>query len=38
VFQYFGEQYELFVMGVAVLLIEWLILYWLYRQKIHVRI
>lgn len=25
-------------MGVAVLLISWLILYWLYRQKIHIRI
>jgi predicted acyltransferase len=37
-FQYFGSAYEPLFAGAAVLLIEWLILYWLYRQKIHIRI
>jgi len=34
----FGDEYKLLVAGVLVLLVEWLILYWMYRQKIHVRI
>jgi predicted acyltransferase len=34
----FGPAYEPLVLGAAVLAIEWLILYWLYRQKIHIRI
>jgi predicted acyltransferase len=38
VFQRFGASYEPFVSGVAVLLVLWLILFWLYRQKIYVRI
>jgi predicted acyltransferase len=38
VFKYFGASYETLFAGAAVLLIEWLILYWLYRQRIHIRI
>jgi heparan-alpha-glucosaminide N-acetyltransferase len=38
VFSKVNAAYLPFWMGVAVLLIEWLILYWLYRQKIHIRI
>jgi heparan-alpha-glucosaminide N-acetyltransferase len=34
----FGEEYKLFVAGAIVLLVEWLILYWMYRQRIHIRI
>jgi predicted acyltransferase len=34
----FGAAYQPLVIGGAVLAIEWLILYWLYRQKIHIRI
>jgi heparan-alpha-glucosaminide N-acetyltransferase len=37
-FQLFGPAYEPLVAGAAVLTIEWLILYWLYRQRIHIRI
>jgi predicted acyltransferase len=37
-FEVFGKAYEPLVAGGAVLVIEWLILYWLYHQKIHVRI
>lgn len=33
-----NDIYRPFWIGVAVLLIEWLILFWLYRQKIHIRI
>jgi predicted acyltransferase len=34
----FGPAYAPLVLGAAVLAIEWLILYWLYCQKIHIRI
>jgi predicted acyltransferase len=34
----FGSAYSPLLLGAAVLAIEWLILYWLYRQKIHIRI
>jgi predicted acyltransferase len=34
----FGPAYQPLLLGGAVLLIEWLVLYWLYRQKIHIRI
>jgi heparan-alpha-glucosaminide N-acetyltransferase len=34
----FGEDYKLLVAGGLVLLVEWLILYWMYQQRIHVRI
>jgi len=37
-FDIFGKAYEPFVAGATVLVIEWLVLYWLYRQKIHIRI
>jgi heparan-alpha-glucosaminide N-acetyltransferase len=38
VFQRLGDPYEPLLAGLTVLLIQWLILYWLYRQKIHIRI
>jgi predicted acyltransferase len=34
----FGPAYAPLVLGAAILAIEWLILYWLYRQKIYIRI
>jgi heparan-alpha-glucosaminide N-acetyltransferase len=37
-FHLFGEAYVPLVAGATVLIIEWLILFWLYRQKIHIRI
>jgi predicted acyltransferase len=37
-FHVFGDAYVPLVAGATVLLIEWLILLWLYRQKIHIRI
>jgi heparan-alpha-glucosaminide N-acetyltransferase len=37
-FKYFGPEYEHVVAGIAVLIVQWLILYWLYRQKIFIRI
>ncbi len=38
VFQRFGEAYEPLVHGAAVLLIFWLILFWMYRRKLFLRI
>ena len=38
VFQIFGTGIEPFVRGTAVLLIFWLILYWMYRRKLFLRI
>jgi predicted acyltransferase len=38
VFRWFGEEYEPLVSGIAVLTVEWLILFWMYRRKIFVRI
>ena len=38
VFKQFGTAYEPFVSGVAVLAVLWLILWWMYRQRIFVRI
>jgi predicted acyltransferase len=38
IFLTWGKEYELFASGVAVLLVYWLILLWMYRQKIFVRI
>ncbi len=38
IFQSMGEAYEPLLLGAAVLLIEWLILYWMYRRKIFLRI
>jgi heparan-alpha-glucosaminide N-acetyltransferase len=37
-FDYFGKAYEPLFAGATVLLVFWLILYWLYRQKIFIRI
>jgi heparan-alpha-glucosaminide N-acetyltransferase len=37
-FAMLGAAYEPLLAGAAVLAVEWLILYWLYRQKIHIRI
>jgi predicted acyltransferase len=33
-----GDDYKMLVAGACVLLVEWLILYWMYRQRIHIRI
>ena len=38
VFQAFGEAYEPFLHGAAVLLVLWLILLWMYRRRIFLRI
>jgi predicted acyltransferase len=38
VFKGFGKQYEPFVSGVALLAVYWLILFWLYRRRIFLRI
>jgi heparan-alpha-glucosaminide N-acetyltransferase len=38
IFKTFGEAYEPFVHGAAVLFVLWLILYWMYRRKIFLRI
>ncbi|MBX3400363.1 MAG: DUF5009 domain-containing protein [Gemmataceae bacterium] len=38
VFQRFGKEYEPFVSGVALLAVYWLILWWMYRNKIFVRL
>ena len=38
VFTFFGEVYEPLVHGAATLMISWLLLYWLYRRKIFLRI
>jgi heparan-alpha-glucosaminide N-acetyltransferase len=38
VFRVFGEAYEPLVAGATVLAIFWLILFWLYRQRIFIRI
>jgi len=37
-FKMFGENYELLFLGAVILLIDWLILLWMYRNKVHVRI
>ena len=37
-FKVFGEAYEPFLLGLAVLAIYWLILFWMYRKKIFIRI
>lgn len=38
VFKAFGQPYEPLFAGIVTLVVLWLILYWLYRQKIYVRI
>lgn len=37
-FQMFGERYEELFMGCCILLILWLILYWMYRRKLFLKI
>ena len=37
-FQILGEPYEPLLHGAAVLLVFWLILFWMYRRKIFLRI
>jgi predicted acyltransferase len=37
-FELFGSAYEPLVAGGTVLVIQWLVLWWLYRQKIHIRV
>lgn len=37
-FQFFGAAYEPFVHGAAALVIMWLILYWMYRRKLFLKI
>ncbi len=37
-FKFAGDAYEPFFLGMAVLLAYWLILYWMYRRKIFLRI
>ena len=37
-FKFFGNAYEPLVHGAAALLVSWLLLYWLYRKKIFLRI
>ena len=37
-FKFFGDAYEPLFFGMAILLIDWLILFWMYRKKIFVRI
>lgn len=38
VFKAFGDPYALFLHGAAILLVYWLILFWMYRKKIFLRI
>jgi heparan-alpha-glucosaminide N-acetyltransferase len=37
-FRVFGEAYEPFVLGACVLLLYWLILFWMFRRKVFLRI
>ena len=37
-FRYFGPEYEHLLVGLGVLIVEWLILFWMYRRKIFLRI
>ena len=38
IFKAAGPAYEPFLLGLGVLIVEWLILYWMYRRKIFLRI
>jgi heparan-alpha-glucosaminide N-acetyltransferase len=38
IFKSAGEAYEPFVTGIALLVVQWLILYWMYRKHVYVRI
>lgn len=37
-FRVFGDAYEHLVLGAAVLIVYWLILFWLYRKQVYIRI
>ncbi len=37
-FRVFGREYEPLLLGAAILLVEWLILFWMYRRKLFLRI
>ena len=37
-FAFFGSEYEPFVRGLAVLLVYWVLLYWMYRRKLFLKI
>jgi len=37
-FAVFGERYEVFLLGVAVLALQWAMLYWMYKRRIFLRI
>jgi predicted acyltransferase len=37
-FRYWGDPYKAFVLGVCVLVVQWLILFWMYRRGIFLRI
>jgi predicted acyltransferase len=37
-FRHFGKEYEALFLGAVILFIEWLILFWMYRRKIFLRI
>jgi heparan-alpha-glucosaminide N-acetyltransferase len=38
VFEIFGEAYQPLLLGLAVMLVEWLILFWMHRRKIFLRV
>ena len=38
IFKMAGEAYEPFVTGIALLVVQWLILFWMYRKHVYVRI
>jgi heparan-alpha-glucosaminide N-acetyltransferase len=38
IFRSFGREYEPLCQGIAILLVEWLILFWMYRRQIFLRI
>ena len=38
IFQLFGTGYEPLLQGIAVMLIYWLLLFWMYRKQIFLRI
>lgn len=38
IFEIFGAAYQPFLLGLGVMLVEWLLLFWLYRRKIFLRV
>jgi predicted acyltransferase len=37
-FRFAGKEYEPLIHGIAVLLVEWLLLWWMYRRKLFLRV